>query len=55
MIRFCDGTDPNLIMYLNFDGDRMTDHPRTGRPVPCDCGKRFNDINHLVIYPHEEF
>jgi hypothetical protein len=23
--------------------------------VPCDCGQVFNDVNTIVIYPHERF
>jgi hypothetical protein len=36
MIRHCTGTDPNLIR----DGE------------PCDCGRTFDDVERLVIYPH---
>lgn len=39
MIRFCDGTDPNLL----------------GVPAgePCRCGLRFDDEDRSVIYPHD--
>lgn len=40
MIRHCDGTDQFL-----------TD--QNGQP--CDCGAIFDDADHRVIYPHEEF
>lgn len=44
MLRKCDGTDDTLTRKLD-----------DGRYVPCDCGKEFDDVNHLVIYPHEWF
>lgn len=40
MRRFCDGTDPNLVKE---DGK-----------TPCDCGATFDDVNWMVIYPHQE-
>jgi hypothetical protein len=39
MIRHCDGNDPNL-------------HAQDGQP--CSCGAVFDDVDHRVIYPHEE-
>lgn len=36
-MRHCDGTDPNLVdLYGN----------------PCSCGLTFDDVDHLVLYPH---
>jgi hypothetical protein len=37
MIRHCDGTDPNLVGQ---DG------------YPCECGEEFDDVDHLVLFPH---
>lgn len=37
MIRFCDGTDPNLV---DLNGN------------PCRCKLRFDDVDRMVIYPH---
>lgn len=59
MIRRCDGTDPNLLMYINpKTKERVTgDEPAesgdvTAQAVPCDCGKVFDDTVLTVIYPH---
>lgn len=40
MMRHCDGTDSNLIRKV---GDGYE---------PCACGLTFDDVNHMVIYPH---
>lgn len=40
MIRKCDGTDPNL---------------DDGKGNPCNCSAEFDDMYHLVIFPHERF
>jgi hypothetical protein len=49
MLRHCDGTDPNLQKRMVSDNDESIEY------VPCDCGLTFDDVNHLVIYPHEKF
>ncbi|HEX3643137.1 MAG TPA: hypothetical protein VHV10_17765 [Ktedonobacteraceae bacterium] len=38
MIRHCDGNDPNLI-----DEDQN----------PCRCGKTFDDVYYMTVYPHD--
>jgi len=38
MMRRCDGTDPNLV-----DEDKK----------PCACGAVFDDVEWMVIYPHQ--
>jgi hypothetical protein len=38
MIRFCNGTDEFLV---GPDGD------------PCVCGRVFDDVDRMVIWPHE--
>jgi hypothetical protein len=38
MLRTCDGSDPNLV---NSNGG------------PCDCGLIFDDVELMVIYPHQ--
>lgn len=49
MIRHCDGNDPNLT--------KVVGEEENGRPIyePCDCGKTFDDVYHLTIYPHQKF
>jgi hypothetical protein len=41
VIRSCDGTDPNLLRYVE-------------TAVPCDCGLIFDDVFRRVIYPHTQ-
>lgn len=38
MIRNCDGTDPHLLAE-----DRTL----------CACGLTFDDVDHVVVYPHQ--
>jgi hypothetical protein len=38
VLRTCDGTDPNLV---DRDG------------APCDCGLIFDDVELIVVYPHQ--
>lgn len=45
MIRHCDGNDPNLVKPDPDDPQRY---------IPCDCGLTFDDVEHRVIYPHEQ-
>lgn len=52
MLRHCDGTDPNLIRKVRKGETPVGPWPDS---VPCDCGAEFNDDNHLVVYPHQEF
>ena len=55
--RHCDGTDPNLIMFINKNTGKAIGQ---GTPVilseektvPCDCGKVFDDVHYMVIWPH---
>jgi hypothetical protein len=52
MIRYCDGNDPNLVR-VSEDWD---ENQCVGvKYEPCACGLTFDDVNHLVIYPHERF
>jgi hypothetical protein len=54
MIRHCDGADPNLIQYVTPDGDRTDDVLQQDRErrKPCDCGRVFNDVRYMTIWPH---
>lgn len=64
MMRHCDGTDPYLIRP---DRSAEADCPHTDEndadcictaPIKwraCDCGKRFDDVNTTVTYPHRRF
>lgn len=55
MIRTCDGTDPNLVMYVNqHTGQRLEERVIGSAEVekPCDCGLVFDDVTTMVIYPH---
>ncbi len=64
MRRHCDGTDPNLtreIQQWQFDQPVMTVATAwqwAANPghviIQCQCGKIFDDVNHMVTYPHEE-
>jgi hypothetical protein len=47
MMRTCDGNDPNLVKYVPGDKEDVA--------VPCDCGLTFDDVYHMVIYPHVKF
>jgi hypothetical protein len=50
MIRHCDGTDPNLVKYV----DNSPNSNNTAK-IPCNCGLTFDDTHRMVIYPHERF
>ncbi len=43
MQRHCTGRDNTLVQWKN------------GTLVPCDCQKKFNDDDHMVVFPHEPF
>jgi len=45
MVRYCDGNDPYLRKQVPGDGGEMI-------WVPCDCGRRFDDVKYLTVYPH---
>jgi len=46
VIRKCDGQDAYLTKMVP---DRETDGVKR---VPCDCGRRFDDVAYSTIYPH---
>lgn len=63
MIRRCDGNDPNLIAYPH--ENNVTDCPTPSpthlgggrqlcgcRFVPCTCGRVFDDVQRMTVYPH---
>lgn len=54
MRRHCDGTDPNLIRHdPPWDPSKLSqDQDCWGNERPCDCGRVFDDVYNLVIYPH---
>ena len=47
MIRKCDGTDPNLVLSPLMDYREDKDKGK-----PCTCGKVFDDVIFMVVYPH---
>jgi hypothetical protein len=49
MFRYCDGTDPNLTRDVREDEESEGSWPDS---VPCNCGRKFDDIYHSTIYPH---
>jgi hypothetical protein len=49
VIRRCDGTDPNLTRDVREGEQQRGPWPGT---VPCDCGRVFDDVDRLTIYPH---
>lgn len=51
MIRTCDGTDPTLVMLVE-QNDGWDGMHVMGRPVPCNCGQTFDDVDHSTIFPH---
>lgn len=54
MIRHCDGNDPNLLRDDWSEGQDEMGYAKAGYK-PCDCGKMFDDVNHLTIFPHYKF
>lgn len=61
MIRFCNGTDPNLTMAISVQAYDPASHVVSpwncmARPgmvvIACPCGARFDDVYHTVLYPH---
>jgi hypothetical protein len=58
MIRTCDGTDPFLVGKPTvFTGSSSSSDPKA-KPLatsyaPCACGAVFDDVERLVIWPHE--
>lgn len=54
MFRTCDGTDPNLIRKI-WIKDGLISTNGHWEDIPCNCGKTFDDVYHVVIYPHERF
>jgi len=52
-MRHCDGSDPNLIMYVDpTTGKRLIKSTKSEVQKPCDCGHRFDDVKYTTIYPH---
>lgn len=51
MRRHCDGTDPNLLQPVVDQRAALAE----GQPGyrPCACGLRFDDVQRLVIWPHQ--
>lgn len=54
MLRECTGEDPNLLMILDVDGQRVERSTPATTTAPCDCGKVFDDARRQVIWPHPE-
>lgn len=61
MIRRCDGTDPTLVRAVEHDvreraaGDCWTAGNAWTRChcyQPCACGRVFDDVDRMVIWPH---
>lgn len=50
MMRHCDGKDPNLIAYVDPDGNKLD--RGSEKTIPCDCGCVFDDVDRRVIWPH---
>lgn len=63
MIRRCDGTDNNLTRWVpddDYNPATMTpsviwDRPgqSPGRVIRCACGRAFDDMDRLTIWPHQ--
>lgn len=41
MMRRCDGTDPNLLVFDDED------------ERPCNCGRVFDDVKFTTVFPHQ--
>lgn len=54
MLRQCLGEDPNLLMILGTDGQRVERSTSATKTAPCDCGLLFDDARRQVIWPHPE-
>jgi hypothetical protein len=52
VIRFCDGTDPNLIGVLVPDAGAYPISSTRRTAEPCRCRLRFDDEDRSLIYPH---
>lgn len=53
MRRHCDGTDPYLIRHdPPWEPGLLPREQERGPERPCDCGKTFDDVRYLVVYPH---
>lgn len=52
MIRECDGRDSELLMYLQIDGQTADDPEFAVIAINCDCGSRFDDTKHDLVWPH---
>lgn len=62
MTRRCDGTDVNLVMFIDPATGARVDlthrDPDSGLPrtdKACDCGLVFDDVTRSTIYPHRKF
>lgn len=54
MTRHCDGTDENLLMFVDpTTGERVDRKSNGDIAKPCDCGRVFDDAHRLTFYPHE--
>jgi hypothetical protein len=49
--RHCDGTDPYLLRELR-PGEQPSESTFLGM-TPCDCGRTFDDVQRMTIYPHD--
>lgn len=52
VMRTCDGTDAELIMYLQIDGQPADDPEFAVESISCDCGSRFDDDKNDLVWPH---
>ena len=51
-VRVCDGTDSEVLMYLTIDGAPADDPGVAVIGINCDCGSRFDDDKHDLVWPH---
>lgn len=60
MMRRCNGSDPFLSMFI----DSESHQPLTGSDmrgmvagdyvtIPCACGRMFDDVLRMTVWPHE--
>lgn len=53
MRRRCDGSDPNLVRNdPPWDPSKLPGEQTVGPGHPCDCGRVFDDVERMVIFPH---
>lgn len=51
-LKTCDGTDPELIQYVDGEGVPTADPELAAAVGPCECGSQFDERYHELPWPH---